>query len=197
MRNGLYMFPRCKKFKDADFAQVEKIVEEIYEIDDAMEDFMDDKNAETSESLGMEILDVIHACETLLRNIYEDSEVAKLRDKVIIKNEERGYYDEPHYEFKFGDYVTYDRGNGEPPITGRYVKCDQERKTAYVCFSETCQDSWCDMDGLKPKEPTAEDLAYQYGFNRFAERCEDYRVYPYCFGNCPQFYDEDEEWWRK
>ncbi len=191
----MYMFPYCEKFKDAIDEQVGKITEEVGEIEEALDAFRCNNNTETFESLGMEILDVIHACETLLRNIYDDVEVEDLRDKVIAKNEERGYYDALRYEPKFGDYVTYDRGNGEPPITGRYVKCDAERNTAYVCFSKTCQDSWCDLDRLMPKEPTKEDLAYQYGFNRFAESCKDYGVYPHCFGDCPQFYDEDREWW--
>lgn len=105
MSKEMYMFPYCEKFKDVIDEQVEKITEEVGEIEEALDAFRSNNNTETFENLGMEILDVIHACETLLRNIYDDTEVEELRDKVIAKNEERGYYDAPCYEFEYADEV--------------------------------------------------------------------------------------------
>ena len=43
-------------------------------------------------SLGMELLDIIHAVETALRMEYTEEEVEELRAKVIEKNGNRGYY---------------------------------------------------------------------------------------------------------
>lgn len=48
------------------------------------------------ESLGMELLDLIHATETAIRMTFSDQEVEELRAKVIDKNARRCYYDAEH-----------------------------------------------------------------------------------------------------
>lgn len=45
------------------------------------------------EEVAMELMDVIHAAETALRQLgMSDSELASVRMGVVVKNERRGYY---------------------------------------------------------------------------------------------------------
>lgn len=41
---------------------------------------------------GMELMDVIHTCETALRIEFEDGEIDGLQSAVVEKNRKRGYY---------------------------------------------------------------------------------------------------------
>lgn len=97
-----YRFPAMAKIKEWTFEQqMGKLREEMTEVEDAyrlikrvspyaaLEDIMVRRT-----SFGMELLDVIHTCETALRMGFSDEEASALRDAVIAKNKERGYYDE-------------------------------------------------------------------------------------------------------
>lgn len=47
----------------------------------------------THDEVAMELMDVIHAAETALRQLgMSDSELASVRMGVVVKNERRGYY---------------------------------------------------------------------------------------------------------
>lgn len=59
------------------------------EYDEELEDIL-----ATREAFGMELLDIIHATETLLRMEFTAPEVEELIIKVIRKNADRNYYDE-------------------------------------------------------------------------------------------------------
>lgn len=41
---------------------------------------------------GMELMDVIHTCETALRIEFEDGEIDGLQSAIVEKNRKRGYY---------------------------------------------------------------------------------------------------------
>lgn len=87
-------FPKFSKagsnwIKDDDAFQLLKINAEIGE---AMEAFAYDEGAER---VIEEVLDVLHACETFLRNQPIDL-VNEIRNEVIEKNQKRGYYNERH-----------------------------------------------------------------------------------------------------
>lgn len=99
---SVYRFPAMAKIKEWTFEQqLEKLREEIAEVEDAYELIGRVSPYTAPEdilvrriSLGIELLDVIHACETALRMGFSDEKVIALKDSVIAKNRERGYYDE-------------------------------------------------------------------------------------------------------
>jgi len=81
-----YLFPECKKYKSME-DQVEHIANELEEVCDS---FLE----ADARGVVIEILDVIHACETLLRNMVSNEELEEFVEEVIKKNEERGYYED-------------------------------------------------------------------------------------------------------
>jgi NTP pyrophosphatase (non-canonical NTP hydrolase) len=71
-----------------------KILEEVVELNEALLDY--DKGMCSLIPVAMEAMDVIHATETLLRQIKKSYDfrlytMDEVYDKVIKKNEERGY----------------------------------------------------------------------------------------------------------
>ena len=48
-------------------------------------------------NFGMEIMDVIHVAETLLRMHFSDQEIEEIQMKVLEKNYKRGYYEDEDY----------------------------------------------------------------------------------------------------
>lgn len=68
-------------------AQARKVISEALEL------FEETKRLpERRREMIVECLDVIHACETLLRRESDPVEIAELTGDVIAKNEARGYY---------------------------------------------------------------------------------------------------------
>ncbi len=76
-----YNFPPIEKFKTDTAGQAEKILEEAEEVEAAENDF----------DLVMETLDVIQACETMLR-MFDERFVRDVKRKTIAKNANRDYY---------------------------------------------------------------------------------------------------------
>lgn len=77
-------------------SQLCKILEEVTELNEALLDY--DKGACSLVAVAMEAMDVIHATETLLRQIERAYDfrlftMDEVYDRVIEKNRERGYYD--------------------------------------------------------------------------------------------------------
>lgn len=90
-----YRFPEMKGIpKRTMHDQIQKIKEELQEVEDAYNSYADGDRTRSREVLGLELIDVIHATETALRIAFTDSEVDDLAEKVIKKNEDRGYYKE-------------------------------------------------------------------------------------------------------
>ena len=82
--DSFYRFPKLTAVDTYSKRQAhEKIAEELLEA----------VAAGGSLNYGMELLDIIHACETALRMTYTEDDVMRMRDLVIKKNNERGYYD--------------------------------------------------------------------------------------------------------
>lgn len=75
-----YNFPPVKVKKDVN-AQIAKIGEEADEV----------STAKTDSEIIEETLDTVQACETLLR-MFDETSVHKVKQQVIIKNNNRGYY---------------------------------------------------------------------------------------------------------
>lgn len=99
---SIYRFPAMAKLREwTAKEQFKKIVSEVKEVKSMMYRTScashnlnpDDEELQACfTDYGMEILDVIHACETLLRMEFTEAEVEELRGKVIEKNARRGYY---------------------------------------------------------------------------------------------------------
>lgn len=81
-------FPEFSKHAFSSFFQVKKIQSEAGEL---LEAFSEGDQRHAIE----EALDVLHACETFLRNQPIDL-VNEIRNEVIEKNQKRGYYNERH-----------------------------------------------------------------------------------------------------
>ena len=105
---SIYRFPAIDGLEEItpDY-QFHKIVEEVKEVKLAKwslslevhsPESTVEKTGELLEELGIELLDVIHACETMLRMSFDDEEVEGLRAKVIEKNARRGYYKDARQE---------------------------------------------------------------------------------------------------
>ena len=86
-----YQFPPCKRWVPTDshtrMDQKLKIVEEASEVV-----FAPAPNG-CQMFYAIELMDVIHACETALRELSDDL-VSSAKEIVICKNSERGYYDD-------------------------------------------------------------------------------------------------------
>lgn len=96
-----YRFPKIAHINlISDIYQVTHVEEEVSEMARAFDDVMDeserlgDVTDGTRIEFGIEVMDVIHASETLLRMCFTDEEVEHLRAKTIEKNDRRRYYDE-------------------------------------------------------------------------------------------------------
>ena len=89
---SIWMFPKFTKIKASDVEQLSHVSDEVIEASFVlMRELLAD--GRRFEATDMEILDVIHSCETFLRNRRTDEEVAELIGKVTEKNAKRGYYD--------------------------------------------------------------------------------------------------------
>lgn len=80
MATYLYNFPPIGLQTDK-ASQVEKIAEEAKEVE----------TANNEHELIMETLDLIQACETLLR-MFDEKEVNQVKTETVDKNYKRGYY---------------------------------------------------------------------------------------------------------
>lgn len=85
--SDFYRFPAMAKLDEWDNAdQLTKTREEVEEANSAY-------YAVNNEiPYGVELMDVIHACETALRMNFTDDEVANLHSLAVEKNRKRGYY---------------------------------------------------------------------------------------------------------
>ncbi len=90
--SGFYRFPEithpsAKNLCRTPFEQAQKVIEEAVEL------FEEAKAGDTRRrEMGVECMDAIHACETLLRRNFSDEEVAGLREACEAKNRARGFY---------------------------------------------------------------------------------------------------------
>lgn len=89
---SIWMFPKFTKVKASDAEQFNHVIGELREAGLYM--LLEMSCGETSVLTDMEVLDVIHSCETFLRNRRTDEEVADLIERVTEKNAKRGYYDD-------------------------------------------------------------------------------------------------------
>lgn len=85
---SIYQFPKCTKAEsNPESTQIVKVLEEVHELMEVQND-----DPFNSERIIEETWDVIHAAEGVLRN-YRRDVVEAIRDNVVQKNRERGYYD--------------------------------------------------------------------------------------------------------
>ena len=97
-----YVFPDATNMADDWLSQVYKIKEECDEVIEIVDHMKNSGVAFVGplHEMLVEVLDVIHACETLLRLMdWNESstyyyDMAQLRDEVIEKNRKRGYYEQ-------------------------------------------------------------------------------------------------------
>lgn len=90
-----YLFPAIETEGLLFTDQICKIREEVVEATEAMVDYMSCTRLPGKSRLDvvMKTMDVIHACETLLRMLdISDDEYESIRSEVEKKNRERGYY---------------------------------------------------------------------------------------------------------
>lgn len=91
-----YVFPAFEDMSNAWIDQAFKIEEEIQEVHVALDDYNKGYGRfglASPTPVMMETMDVIHACETLLRMMHvSDYDYDVLREKVVEKNRTRGYY---------------------------------------------------------------------------------------------------------
>lgn len=114
----LYTFPPMKGLEHFyRNVQLHQIRGELREAFDALDDY-ELKEGEYGEELedilaareafGMELLDIIHATETLLRMEFTDQEVWELVNKVAMKNADRNYYDEAMTKLIQGEWGNHE-----------------------------------------------------------------------------------------
>lgn len=72
--------------------EIQHLIEEVKETNDEWT-----KRPVNRVNFGMEIMDVIHVAETLLRMHFSDREIDDIHDKVLKKNYKRGYYEDEEY----------------------------------------------------------------------------------------------------
>lgn len=102
MSGFTYNFPRCTCDAPYLLNQAAKIAEEAREVACAArfykahdEDSFDAREqARLVNEIAMETMDVIHAAETMLRMLDGLVDVDGLREEVVRKNRQRGYYEE-------------------------------------------------------------------------------------------------------
>lgn len=79
-----YMFPDASDMVDSTNDQLDHIIEEVIEV----------RRAETYEDMLVEIYDIIHCCESLLRFLgATPGERIKAQVDCVSKNAKRGYYE--------------------------------------------------------------------------------------------------------
>lgn len=78
--------PSSKNLCRTPYEQAQKIIEKA---DEVFEEVRERNMIE----MGVETMDVIHVCETLLRRNFTEDEVQALRDECERKNRVRGFYD--------------------------------------------------------------------------------------------------------
>ena len=89
-----YNFPAYKDIPIDAVSQVRQFRKISEEWNEAITSWHDYKfNSMNQDDYVMELMDIIHACETLLRE-FEQCVVDDCKKKVINKNAERGYYDD-------------------------------------------------------------------------------------------------------
>ena len=83
-----YNFPALKGLEKLTVGQqLQKIEEEVKELERELQ------RAESFRYIAVEALNIIHACETLLRMLEDVTDIRAAYSYVIKKNRERGYYD--------------------------------------------------------------------------------------------------------
>lgn len=91
-----FLFPAISELPMSFDDQMEKISEEVRELGYEEQEYWSEFSfwrKPNTENMKMESMDVIHACETLLRMLHvTDREYAELRQAVEDKNRARGYY---------------------------------------------------------------------------------------------------------
>lgn len=110
MSGFAYNFPRCSCASPYMFNQAAKIAEEAREVVSAVieynrhdaDAFDAREQARLVNNIAMETMDVIHAAETMLRMLDGLVDVDGLREEVIRKNRQRGYYEANEPESKEG-----------------------------------------------------------------------------------------------
>lgn len=84
---SVYRFPPMANMESQTVQkQLDKIAEELEEASNAYE-------YETNDQFGVELMDIIHATETLLRMHFTNDEVDRYRAAVVFKNARRAYYE--------------------------------------------------------------------------------------------------------
>lgn len=88
-----WQFPPCHQWIPSSGRmrreQVRAIMVEVVEVSHARDQFSDDGML----PYVMELMDVIHACETALRE-FDPQTLDRIKALVISKNDDRGYYDD-------------------------------------------------------------------------------------------------------
>lgn len=110
MSGFAYNFPRCTCAAPYMLNQAGKIAEEAREVASAVrlykahdQDAFDVREqARLVNDIAMETMDVIHAAETMLRMLDGLVDVDALREEVVRKNRQRGYYEANESESKEG-----------------------------------------------------------------------------------------------
>lgn len=88
-----YRFPECVTNLNLGDS-IQKIKEEVDEVALVFDDYYHNLNINAMKvQLGMELMDVIHATETMLRKNFTDEELEYFQTMVVEKNRQRGYYD--------------------------------------------------------------------------------------------------------
>lgn len=85
-----YVFPDASNLVHDYIEQLDKIRSEVYEVIQEAGYCLLSSNR--FENMIIEVMDVIHACETFLRYFEDNADMSELRKKVIEKNQKRGYY---------------------------------------------------------------------------------------------------------
>lgn len=85
MRTSPYRFPAV--------TEITSVSNQLWKIDGEVAELKEAVAYESMPRVIEETLDVIHSCETLLRKIGTEEQVAEGVRQVTEKNRERGYYD--------------------------------------------------------------------------------------------------------
>lgn len=120
-----YNFPRTKFVpvdKPSRFKQGAKIRSESGEVCEAL--------GKTDDEYIEELLDCIHACETALRQ-FDQSDVNRGVNRVILKNTERGYYEQ---EIEYAQFMTIT--SILPPIQVSLAYSEEEYRSQIETFDE-------------------------------------------------------------
>lgn len=120
-----YIFPRTKFVptdKRSRINQAAKVRSESGEVCEAL--------GKTDEEYIEELLDCIHACETALRE-FDQGDVNRGVNHVILKNTERGYYEQ---EIEYVQFMTI--SSALPPIQISLAYSEEEYRSQIDMFDE-------------------------------------------------------------